>query len=105
MILINFKDNVMIYYLSNSMTTAVRLYSEAFGSKLEIALSRVHTYVPFACARFKHEITHQFNFIIEEKYRNLIQSNHFEDGGHFAALQLPEILYNDVHSFVKKTLR
>ena len=101
---LDLKDNVMIYYLSNAMTTAVRLYSEAFGG-LEYALSRVHTHVPFACARFKNEIMHQFDWIIEEKYRNLVQSNHFDHGGHFAALQLPNILYNDVLDFVKKTLR
>ena len=96
-------DNIMIYYLSNSITTAVRIYSEAFGG-LDYALSRVHTHVPVACARFKNEIMHQFDFIIKEKFRNLIQSNQFDDGGHFAALQLPKVLYEDILSFVQKTV-
>jgi juvenile hormone epoxide hydrolase len=98
-------DNVMIYYLTNSITTSVRIYSEALSKKqLGYNIDRVPLHVPSACARFKYEIFNKLDFVLKEKYKNLVQSTFHEDGGHFAALQLPKVLYNDFLSFVKKTL-
>jgi juvenile hormone epoxide hydrolase len=96
-------DNVMIYYLTNSITTSVRIYSEAFSKKqFDYNIDRVPLVVPSACARFKHEIMHQLDFIIKEKHTKLIQSTFHDDGGHFIAFQLPQTLYEDFVSFVKK---
>jgi juvenile hormone epoxide hydrolase len=98
-------DNVMIYYLTNSITTSVRLYSEVFSKhQFDANIDRVPMTVPSACARFRHEIIHQLDFVVKEKFTNLVQSTFHEDGGHFAAFQLPDVLYNDFLSFVKKTL-
>jgi juvenile hormone epoxide hydrolase len=98
-------DNVMIYYLTNSILTSQRLYAEGFGSEIQKhQFDRVQTSVPVACAKFKYELLNQPDFALRDKYVNLIQSNHFEDGGHFAAMQLPDVLYNDFVEFVSKTL-
>lgn len=98
-------DNLMIYYLTNSITTAVRIYSEALSfHQMSYKLERVPIVVPSACARFRNEIQHQSDCILKEKHTKLIQSTFHEHGGHFAALQLPKVLYDDILSFVKKTL-
>lgn len=98
-------DNIMIYYLSNSITTSMRLYSEAFSvHESSLNMDRIPTSVPVACARFKYEITHQFDYILKSKFKNLIQSTHHNDGGHFAAMQLPKVFYKDFIEFIKKTL-
>lgn len=98
-------DNIMIYYLTNSITTAVRLYSEAFSThQFDYDIDRVPIVVPSACARFKHEIVHQPDAVLKEKHTKLIQSTFHNPGGHFAALQLPKVLYEDFLNFVKKTL-
>ncbi|XP_058818176.1 juvenile hormone epoxide hydrolase 1-like [Topomyia yanbarensis] len=99
-------DNVMIYYLTDSITTSQRLYSEAFNSvELSKDYDRIPTRVPAACAKFRHDLMHQTDWALRDHFRNMIQSNHFDDGGHFAALQLPEVLYKDIVQFVNRLYR
>lgn len=99
-------DNVMIYYLTNSITTSQRLYKEVMGDEIvNHQMDRVPVEVPTACAHFRHELMHQFEFILKEKFPNIIQANYHEDGGHFAAMQLPKVLYNDYVDFVRKSLK
>lgn len=96
-------DNIMIYYLTDSITTSVRLYSEVFTKRVqELELDRIPIIPPAGCARFKYEIMHSPDFVIRDKYTNLIHSTWKDDGGHFAAMQLPNVLYEDVISFIKK---
>lgn len=96
-------DNIMIYYLSASITTSVRLYAETMSLKpQEHKLDRIQTNVPTACARFKNDIAHEIDWVLKDKYTNLIQSNYYSEGGHFAALELPGVLYEDFVEFVKK---
>lgn len=97
-------DNIMIYYLTDSITTSVRIYKESFIEDSIFEIDRVPVIPPSACAHFKQELMHQPEFILKDKFLNLIQSSYFEDGGHFAALQLPQILYKDFIEFVQKTL-
>ena len=98
-------DNVMVYYLTNSIQTSQRLYAEAFTKVMSnYNFERVPTSVPTACAKFRNELKHQPDFILSEKYPALVQSNHFDDGGHFAAMQLPDVMYKDIVEFVGKTL-
>jgi len=96
-------DNIMIYYLSRSITTSVRLYSEAFSIKQrENKLERVPTNVPTGCARFKNDLAHDIDWILKDKFTNIVQSNYYKNGGHFAALEVPKVLYDDFIEFVKK---
>lgn len=97
-------DNVMIYYLSNSATTSVRIYKEFFNEEATYSMGRVPTLTPTGCAFFKHEVMHQPEFILKEKFLNIIHTSFYEDGGHFAAMQLPKVLYKDFMMFVSKTL-
>lgn len=96
-------DNLMIYYLSNSITTSQRLYAEAMTKRhLGMQLERVPTTVPTGCARFKNDLAHSFDWQLASKYPNLIQSTWYRHGGHFSAMQLPDVLYNDFIQFVRK---
>lgn len=99
-------DNIMVYYLTNSITSAVRLYSESFTKQqFGYQLDRVPTNVPTACARFRHELAHMLDWQLEDKYTNLVQSTYHKKGGHFAALEQPELLFQDFAKFVKKVLK
>lgn len=99
-------DNVMIYYLTNSITTSQRIYKEEFGDEMiNLPLDRVPLEMPSACAKFRYELMNQPDFILKEKHTQLLQSNYYDDGGHFAAMQLPKVLYNDFIEFVRKTLK
>ncbi|XP_058058591.1 juvenile hormone epoxide hydrolase 1-like [Anopheles bellator] len=97
-------DNVMIYYLTDSITTSQRLYAEVFSvdDLFSGELGRMTTVVPSACAKFRHDLLHTIDWALRDHYRNLIQSNHYEDGGHFSSMQLPEVMYKDLVQFVEK---
>uniref|UniRef100_A0A023ESJ9 Epoxide hydrolase n=1 Tax=Aedes albopictus TaxID=7160 RepID=A0A023ESJ9_AEDAL len=96
-------DNIMVYYLTDSITTSQRIYYEAMSaSEFALAIDRIPTRVPAACAKFKYELMHALDWALRDHFTNLIQSNHFDDGGHFAAMQLPNVLYKDLVEFVKK---
>uniref|UniRef100_A0A1B0CI09 Epoxide hydrolase n=2 Tax=Lutzomyia longipalpis TaxID=7200 RepID=A0A1B0CI09_LUTLO len=96
-------DNVMIYYLTNSITTSQRLYSEAFTYKqMGLNLDRVPTPVPTGCARFKHDLSHTIDWILKDKFPNLVHSTYHPDGGHFAAMEVPDVMYKDLMDFIKK---
>lgn len=93
-------DNVMIYWVSNSITTSMRIYAEAF-SELESTVDRIPVTVPSACARFSKELMYQPPALLEDKYPNLIHTVDY-DGGHFASFELPEVMANDIYMFLEK---
>lgn len=90
------------YYISNSITTSQRLYKESFSSSEIFDYDRIPTNVPTGCAKFRWELANQLDWMLTEKFTNLIHSTYHMDGGHFAAMQLPKIMYQDIIEFVKK---
>uniref|UniRef100_A0A8D8H5G4 Epoxide hydrolase n=2 Tax=Culex pipiens TaxID=7175 RepID=A0A8D8H5G4_CULPI len=99
-------DNIMIYYLTDTITTSQRLYSEAFNIReLTKDYDRTPTKVPAACCKFRYELFQQTDWALKDHLQNLIQSNHYPDGGHFGALQLPDVLYADIVQFVNRLYR
>lgn len=58
--------------------------------------------VPCAAIRFAREIIYQPDCILRDKFPNLVQATDYEDGGHFAALETPDILTHDIFSAVLK---
>lgn len=96
----------MIYYFTNTSTTAARIYAEAMSKKqLGYELTRVPTTVPTGCARFKNDLGHLLDWQLIDKFPNLIHSTYYNNGGHFAAMEIPDVLYNDFIDFIKKTLK
>lgn len=89
--------NVMIYWVTESGPSSVRIYYE---NRLDPGLpGRVD--VPVACARFPREM---FAIVptrwIEAQY-NLQQLTDMPRGGHFAALEEPHLLVDDVRTFFR----
>uniref|UniRef100_A0A1I8P5N7 Epoxide hydrolase n=1 Tax=Stomoxys calcitrans TaxID=35570 RepID=A0A1I8P5N7_STOCA len=96
-------DNVMIYYVTNSITTSQRLYAEQFSkSQMELQMDLVAVTAPSGCARFLHDLAHSTDSQLKDKFVNMIHSTYYEDGGHFAAMEQPKVLYQDFQEFVKK---
>ncbi|XP_054009276.1 juvenile hormone epoxide hydrolase 2-like [Hylaeus anthracinus] len=97
-------DNIMVYWVTNSMTTSMRLYAENFSSSYRaLKIDRMPIRVPTACAVFPHELLSVPKFLLKQRYPNVIQYNYSPRGGHFAALEEPRLLADDVFNFVKKT--
>lgn len=98
-------DNVMIYYLTNSITTSVRIYYEEHSKhQSEYKTDRIPVKAPVACTRFRHELFHMTDWSINDKFPNIIQSTYHEEGGHFAALERPDELAEDILAFGKRVL-
>lgn len=90
-------DNLMIYWMSNSITTSFRIYAESYTRKYqELKMDSVPIQVPSACAQFPHEIFYVPQFFLKDRYKNLIRTTKMARGGHFAALEEPELLADDV---------
>ncbi|KAJ2938737.1 hypothetical protein O0L34_g3349 [Tuta absoluta] len=96
-------DNVMIYWASNSITTSMRVYKEAVNN-LALQMDGIPTPVPTACIKFKHDIIYTPDIVLKQKYTNYLQSTAVEDGGHFAAMEMPDILADDIFEAVGKFL-
>ncbi|XP_066259176.1 juvenile hormone epoxide hydrolase 1-like isoform X2 [Euwallacea similis] len=98
-------DNVMIYWITKSITTSQRLYSETMNAAtLGLGIDQIPSSVPTACAVFKNDIWTYPKSLLHTQYRNLVQANYYMDGGHFAAFELPEVLAKDVYDFVEKII-
>lgn len=96
-------DNLMIYQLTGAFTTSARMYAEDVSeAQTALELWRVETAVPTACARFANDIGQSLDWQLRDKYTNLVQSTWHERGGHFAAMEVPQVLYADFVEFVAK---
>jgi len=98
-------DNIMVYYVTNSITTSVRLYAETMNStQMGLNIDNVPVQAPAGCTRFLHELTHSPDSVLANRFPNLVHSTHHNEGGHFPAFEVPQQLYNDFAAFVKKAL-
>jgi juvenile hormone epoxide hydrolase len=99
-------DNVMIYYLTNSITTSMRIYYESTTlHELSYHIDRSPVVAPFGCIRFKYDAYHMIDWAIIDKFPKLIHKTYHEDGGHFAALQLPDVLSADIVQFASRVIK
>ncbi|GJQ78775.1 hypothetical protein Trydic_g2806 [Trypoxylus dichotomus] len=74
-------DNVMIYWVTNSVTTSMRLYAEAFNKDfVGLGFASLSVNVPSACARFANELSYQPDNFLTLKYKNLVHSSDIENG-------------------------
>jgi len=89
--------NIMIYWVTQTINSSTRLYYEVdhtpgpmFG----------HVDVPTGVAAFPHEIIMPVRSIAERTY-NIQRWSVMQAGGHFAALEQPEALVNEIRAFFK----
>ena len=86
-------DNVMLYWLNNTAGSSARLYWESFGKP---SLDPIH--MPTGCSLFPQELFRCSRRWAEKRFSNLIYWNELERGGHFAALELPEVFVAEVRA-------
>lgn len=91
-------DAVMIYWVTASATSAARLYWESFRK-----VAPGYVPVPTGVAAFPNEIVPAAPRWVRARY-NLVRWTDMPRGGHFAALEQPELFVEDVRAFFR-TLR
>ena len=89
--------NITMYWVTETGPSSVRLYYE--NRKDPGLQGRVD--VPFACARFPQELFAAAPKRWIERAYNLQQYTEMPRGGHFAALEEPELLVEDVRKFFR----
>lgn len=67
---------------------------------VESVPSRMKVHVPTGFAAFPCELLHVPEKWLKVKYRKLISYSYMPRGGHFAALEEPELLARDICKFV-----
>ncbi|CAL5229171.1 g12446 [Coccomyxa viridis] len=95
--------NVAIYWFNRNIVSSMRLYYESMGPYAPPAQSwlRHCVTVPSAIANFPKELYCAPKAWAATKY-NLKQWSKFQKGGHFAALEEPDLLADDVIKFFSK---
>jgi pimeloyl-ACP methyl ester carboxylesterase len=89
--------NLTVYWVTKTINSSIRLYCESsrtgrFGPTGE------YITVPTAAAVFPKEIFRIPKAYAETRF-NLVRYNRFDRGGHFAALEEPDLLVQDVREF------
>jgi epoxide hydrolase len=90
--------NVMIYWLTQSMPSAIRLYRECMRSR-RFGAPDEYVQVPVGVAMFK-DLSRPKRAWAEQVY-NIQHWTEFDRGGHFAALEEPELFVADVRGFFR----
>ncbi|KAG6465594.1 hypothetical protein O3G_MSEX015256, partial [Manduca sexta] len=93
-------DNVMLYWVSGSITTSMRMFKESAGG-LGDDFDEIPTLVPTWVLKCKHEPIQFPDFMLRWKYPNLAGSTRVDFGGQFAAFERPEEFTADVFKAVK----
>lgn len=92
--------NIMIYWTTQTINSSVRLYCETMRSgRFGPAGGKVE--VPTGCAIFPREIFRPPRRWVEAIY-DVRRWSVFESGGHFAALEEPEALVEDLRAFFRE---
>jgi pimeloyl-ACP methyl ester carboxylesterase len=86
-------DDITLYWLTNSGTSAARLYWENSGRGVINAAAQktAEISLPVAITVFPHESYRTPETWARRAYRHLIYFNEVQSGGHFAAWEQPEL--------------
>jgi len=93
--------NIMIYWVTGSIASSVRFYRELFTEELIPQIDSLPVEVPTGFASFPHEIIVHAEALVRATLPNIVQYNIMPRGGHFAAMEEPRLLADDIISFVK----
>jgi microsomal epoxide hydrolase len=92
--------NIMIYWVTETINSSIRLYCETMrAGRFAPAGQRIE--VPTGCSIFPREIIRPPRRWAEAQY-NVQQWTVHKSGGHFAALEEPAVLVEDLRSFFRK---
>jgi pimeloyl-ACP methyl ester carboxylesterase len=95
-------DNITLYWLTNTATSAARLYWEfARGATALVKDPPPHVSLPVAFTVFPGEIFQAPRHWVKQAYHNLIYYNEADRGGHFAAWEEPELFAGEMRAAFK----
>jgi pimeloyl-ACP methyl ester carboxylesterase len=90
-------DNVMFYWLPDAGASSARLYWESYKRRRMDVVP-----VPTGVTLFPQELARLPRHWIERRYTDLRHWNEPPVGGHFAALEQPDVLVDELRTFFRK---
>lgn len=93
-------ENIMLYWVTGTINSAMRLYYESIGPNRAPADDWSFVGVPTAHARFPAEIRPTSRLWAEQMY-NIVRWTVLPKGGHFAAFEQPGLFVDDVRAFFR----
>ena len=90
---------VTTYWITGTSGSAARFYAETLATLARTGLPRVD--VPTGCAVFPSDIVTASRRWAERSYPNIVHWTDMPQGGHFSALEVPDLLIDDVRSFFR----
>ena len=89
-------DDIMLYWLTNSGASSARLYWEAQSSMSGPPPKTMQT--PTAISMFPKELVRISRRWAATRFTNLVHFNELEAGGHFAAMEQPVLLTEEIRA-------
>ena len=95
--------SIMMYLATNTFLSSSWIY---YGRRIEggriLNYNNNKVNVPTACALFPKEFLSWPPKSYVERIYNVVQWSKFTEGGHFAAMEKPDLFVNDIRNFIKK---
>jgi pimeloyl-ACP methyl ester carboxylesterase len=97
-------DNLMLYWLPRAGASSARLYWESIRRVNELITGPVHDVVdvPTGCSIFPKELQRPSRRWAEKRFRDIRHWNELARGGHFAALEQPELFVDELRAFFRQ---
>lgn len=94
-------DNLMLYWLTATGASSARLYWESFEEIHRIFNDDMpeRIEVPVAASIFPREVPRVSRRWAERRFPHIEQWREHDRGGHFAALEQPEVVLDDIRTF------
>jgi epoxide hydrolase len=96
-------DNLMLYWLPGTGASAARLYWESMRQVSEVITRSVGDTVdvPTGCSIFPKELQRPSRRWAERRFTDIRHWNELDRGGHFAALEQPELFAGELRAFFR----
>lgn len=92
--------NVMVYYVTNSITSSMRFYKEWVRNSYQRGVEKHKVLVPSGYAAFPNELIVIPENFAKGGFKNLVSYTDMERGGHFGGFEEPQLLSRELWKFV-----
>jgi pimeloyl-ACP methyl ester carboxylesterase len=92
--------NVTLYWLTGTAGSSADIYYQAAHSGTPMSAPGQRSEVPTAVALFPRDIFPPVRSLAE-RTDNIVRWTEFERGGHFAAMEEPDLLISDIREFFR----
>ena len=92
--------NISVYWLTRTAGSSARLYYETAAARAASGGAPRLSTVPTGVAVFPEEIAAPVRRLAEQA-NHIVHWSEFDRGGHFAAMEEPDLLIGDVRAFFR----